>query len=74
MKRLFLAISILVCCVGLYAQTKNAAYLSYIEKNLRARFGLEGAPLRIFLKGRVRKSPGSSASAAKAEDDGKSDS
>jgi GTP-binding protein len=50
------------------------AYLSYIEKNLRARFGLEGAPLRIFLKGRVRKSPGSSASAAKAEDDGKSDS
>lgn len=32
MKRLFLAISILVCCVGLYAQTKNAAYLSYIEK------------------------------------------
>ena len=50
------------------------AYLSYIEKNLRARFGLEGAPLRIFLKGRVRKSPGSSASAAKAGDDGKSDS
>lgn len=31
------------------------AYLSYIEKNLRARFGLEGAPIRIFLKARVRK-------------------
>ncbi len=31
------------------------AYLSYIEKNIRARFGLEGAPLRIFLKARSRK-------------------
>ena len=31
------------------------AYLSFIEKNLRARFGLEGAPLRIFLKARTRK-------------------
>lgn len=31
------------------------AYLSYIEKNIRARFGLEGAPLRIFLKARARK-------------------
>ena len=30
------------------------AYLSYIEKNIRARFGLEGAPLRIFLKARTR--------------------
>ncbi|MBR3223152.1 MAG: ribosome biogenesis GTPase Der [Kiritimatiellae bacterium] len=31
------------------------AYLSFIEKNIRARFGLEGAPLRIFLKARPRK-------------------
>ena len=31
------------------------AYLSYLEKNIRARFGLEGAPLRIFLKARARK-------------------
>ena len=30
------------------------AYLSYIEKAIRARFGLEGAPLRIFLKARER--------------------
>ncbi|MBR1921642.1 MAG: ribosome biogenesis GTPase Der [Kiritimatiellae bacterium] len=30
------------------------AYLSFIEKNIRARFGLEGAPLRIFLKARRR--------------------
>ena len=30
------------------------AYLSYIEKALRSRFGLEGAPLRIFLKARPR--------------------
>ena len=30
------------------------AYLSFIEKNIRARFGLEGAPLRIFLKARTR--------------------
>jgi len=30
------------------------AYLSYLEKNIRARFGLEGAPLRIFLKARTR--------------------
>lgn len=30
------------------------AYLSFIEKNLRARFGLEGAPVRIFLKARSR--------------------
>ncbi|MGN0832665.1 MAG: ribosome biogenesis GTPase Der [Kiritimatiellia bacterium] len=30
------------------------AYLSYLEKNVRARFGLEGAPLRIFLKARAR--------------------
>ena len=30
------------------------AYLSFIEKNIRARFGLEGAPLRIFLKARSR--------------------
>ena len=32
------------------------AYRSYIEKAIRARFGLEGAPLRIFLKARSRKS------------------
>ena len=31
------------------------AYLSFIEKNIRARFGLEGTPLRIFLKARPRK-------------------
>lgn len=31
------------------------AYLSFLEKNVRARFGLEGAPLRIFLKARSRK-------------------
>jgi GTP-binding protein len=30
------------------------AYLSYLEKQIRARFGLEGAPLRIFLKARAR--------------------
>ena len=30
------------------------AYLSFLEKNIRARFGLEGAPLRIFLKARAR--------------------
>ena len=31
------------------------AYLAFIDKNLRARFGLEGAPVRIFLKARSRK-------------------
>ena len=31
------------------------AYLSFVEKNIRARFGLEGAPLRIFAKARSRK-------------------
>ncbi len=31
------------------------AYLSFLEKNIRARFGLEGAPLRMFLKARSRK-------------------
>ncbi len=31
------------------------AYLSYIERRIRERFGLEGAPLRIFLKARTRK-------------------
>lgn len=35
------------------------AYLSFLEKNIRARFGLEGAPLRIFLKARSRNSSGS---------------
>lgn len=33
------------------------AYLSYIERRIRERFGLEGAPLRIFLKARSRKEP-----------------
>ena len=31
------------------------AYLAFIERNIRARFGLEGAPLRIFMKARTRK-------------------
>lgn len=31
------------------------AYKSYLEKAIRARFGLEGAPLRLFLKARSRK-------------------
>ena len=31
------------------------AYRSYLEKALRARFGLEGAPVRLFLKARSRK-------------------
>ena len=31
------------------------AYKSYLEKAIRARFGLEGAPLRMFLKARSRK-------------------
>ncbi len=31
------------------------AYESYLEKNIRARFGLEGAPLRMFMKARSRK-------------------
>ncbi len=31
------------------------AYRSYIEKAIRNRFGLEGAPLRIFMKARSRK-------------------
>ena len=34
------------------------AYLSYLDKQIRARFGLEGAPLRIFLKARSRNSAG----------------
>ena len=34
------------------------AYLSYLEKHVRARFGLEGAPLRIFLKARSRNDAG----------------
>ena len=41
------------------------AYLAFIEKNIRARFGLEGAPLRIFLKARTR--PGASAAAKPKE-------
>ena len=39
------------------------AYLSYIEKNIRSRFGLEGAPLRIFMKARTRKTTGISSAA-----------
>ena len=31
------------------------AYRSFLEKNIRARFGLEGAPLRMFFKARARK-------------------
>ena len=31
------------------------AYKSYLEKALRARFGLEGAPIRMFFKARSRK-------------------
>lgn len=31
------------------------AYQAYLEKNIRARFGLEGAPLRMFMKARNRK-------------------
>lgn len=30
------------------------AYMSYIEKAIRSRFGLEGAPLRLFMKARER--------------------
>ena len=33
------------------------AYMSFLEKNIRARFGLEGAPLRMFAKARSRKDP-----------------
>lgn len=36
------------------------AYLAYIERCIRARFGLEGAPLRIFIKARTRKGESSS--------------
>ena len=32
----------------------SPAYLSYIEKAIRSRFGLEGAPLRLLLKARSR--------------------
>ena len=34
------------------------AYLAFLEKNIRERFGLEGAPLRMFLMARSRKSGG----------------
>ena len=40
------------------------AYKSYIEKAIRARFGLAGAPLRIFFKARERKSRTGGKSAA----------
>ena len=36
-------------------QLVTDAYKSYLEKALRARFGLEGAPIRMFLKARARK-------------------
>ena len=36
------------------------AYLSFLEKSIRARFGLEGAPMRIFLKARPRGAEASS--------------
>ena len=36
------------------------AYVSYMERSLRARFGLEGAPLRIFMKARQRKTSSAS--------------
>jgi len=36
------------------------AYISYMERSIRARFGLEGAPLRIFMKARQRKQPSTS--------------
>ena len=39
------------------------AYTSYIEKAVRSRFGLAGAPLRIFFKARTRKSAGGGGSA-----------
>lgn len=43
------------------------AYLSYIERRLRERFGLEGAPVRIFLKARSRKDGGAAGSKSAAE-------
>ena len=49
----------------------TSAYLSYLEKNIRARFGLEGAPLRIFLKARARKSAGAGAAESPAVDAGR---
>jgi GTP-binding protein len=30
------------------------AYMAYLERRIRERFGLEGAPLRLFLKARPR--------------------
>ena len=50
------------------------AYQSYIEKAIRSRFGLEGAPLRLFLKARSRKDGaalGAEIAAAKKSADGK---
>ena len=47
------------------------AYLAYLERMIRARFGLEGAPLRMFLKARPRNgrpgAKGGAASEAEAE-------
>ena len=41
------------------------AYLAYLERMIRARFGLEGAPLRMFLKARPRNGrPGAKGGAA----------
>ena len=42
------------------------AYLAYLERRIRERFGLEGAPLRIFLKARSR--PGSQNAGAPESD------
>ena len=48
----------------------TSAYLAYIEKAIRARFGLEGAPLRMFLKARSRNtSPSRGATAAEKGED-----
>ncbi len=48
----------------------TSAYLAYIEKAIRARFGLEGAPLRMFLKARSRNtSPSRGATAVEKGED-----
>lgn len=46
------------------------AYLSFLEKNIRARFGLEGAPIRMFLKARSRGTPGAAPSSKVAPEEG----
>ena len=42
------------------------AYLAFLEKSIRARFGLEGAPIRMFLKARPR---GESNAAGRSDSD-----